>query len=81
MNCFPKRFAVCRVIQIGGMLSMKRKEGSSASELIKRVNEIILSGRGIKKRVAADARRLRKFSRNDGVFFDPNWQDDIAPKQ
>jgi hypothetical protein len=53
---------------------MKRKD--SASELVKRVHEIILSGKGIKERVAADAKRPRKFSRNDGVFFDPRWQDD-----
>ena len=42
------------------------------------MHEIILSGKGIKQRVAADVKQPKKFSRNDGVFFDPNWQDDIV---
>lgn len=38
----------------------------------------LATGKGPAKRIAADARRPRKFSRNDGVRFDPKWQDEVT---
>jgi hypothetical protein len=55
---------------------MRKKTPQSANELLRRVTEKILKGDGIKKRIEADARKPAIYSRNDGVIFDPRWQDD-----
>jgi hypothetical protein len=38
----------------------------------------IATGKGPAERIAADAKRPAKFSRDDGVHFDPSWQDEVA---
>ena len=50
---------------------MKRRRRSH-----ERVTKAILSGR--KEAVAADASKPAIYSRDDGVFYDPAWQDDVV---
>ena len=46
-----------------------------ANALFKRALEII-TGEGVKKRIKAEQKLPVRFPGNDGIFFDPNWQDD-----
>lgn len=36
-----------------------------------------ITGPGVAKRIAADRKRPKIYSANDGIRFDPKWQDDI----
>jgi len=36
-----------------------------------------ITGPRVKKRIKRDAARPKRFPGNDGIRFDPNWQDDI----
>ncbi len=53
------------------------KKAPSRTELMKQITNTILHGKGIQKRIAADAAKPIISSRNDGVRYDPAWQDDI----
>ena len=56
--------------------SKKRK--LPANELLRQVESIVKNGTGIEKRVKAVEAMPSKYSRDDGVRYDPRWQDCIA---
>ena len=58
------------------MTKSTRKSSDTPAEITRRLLKII-TGPGVAKRIAADAKKPVISSRNDGVFFDPRWQDDI----
>jgi hypothetical protein len=59
------------------MTKRTRRHSDSVAGATRRIIAIV-AGKGVAERIAADARRPRKFSRDDGVVFDPKWQDDAA---
>lgn len=52
------------------------KKAPSRAELMKQIMGKMRDGKSIQKRIAADAAKPAIYSRNDGVFHDPKWQDD-----
>ncbi len=55
---------------------MTNKPQKTRTALIEHIKNTILHGKGIQKRIKADAAKAIISSRNDGVFHDPKWQDD-----
>jgi hypothetical protein len=56
----------------------KTKSNQQATALRDKITSVILDGSGIRRRIEADLAMPVKYSRNDGVRYDPAWQDDGA---
>ena len=55
----------------------KTKRTPQNAELINKIKAVMLDGSGIRRRIEANLALPVKYPRDDGVFFDPKWQDDI----
>lgn len=53
------------------------RKSSATTKIIDRITAIILLGKGAKKLIAEEKKLPAAFPRDDGVRFDPNWQDDV----
>jgi hypothetical protein len=49
---------------------------ATANKIFKHALEKIM-GPGVQKRIERAAALPDKFPGNDGIFYDPNWQDDV----
>ena len=56
----------------------KTKSRRQATELVNKIKGVIMDGDSFRRRVAENLAEPVKYPRNDGVFFDPRWQDDGA---
>ena len=48
-----------------------------STALLDKLTDKIVAGDGIRESVAADAAKPVKFDKDDGVHFNPLWQDDV----
>jgi hypothetical protein len=58
------------------MTKSTRRSSASANKIFDASLKRIL-GPGVQARIKADAVMPVRFPGNDGIYFDPNWQDDI----
>jgi integrase len=58
--------------------SIRPKSTQQATALRDKITRTILDGSSFRRRVAENLAMPVKYSRNDGVFYDPNWQDYCA---
>jgi hypothetical protein len=56
---------------------MKPKSNQQATELVNKIKASILDGSSFRRRVAENLAMPVKYPRNDGVFYNPEWQDDF----
>jgi hypothetical protein len=56
---------------------MKKAKKNSIAKATRHIIALV-TGEGVAKRIAADAKKPVINSRTDGVIFDPRWQDDGA---
>ena len=59
-------------------MKKKPKSKQQATELAGKIKGIILDGSSFRRRVEANLAMPIISVANDGVFYDPNWQDDGA---
>ena len=52
------------------------KSKQQATELKNKIKAVILDGSGIRRRIAENLAEQVKFTADDGILYDPKWQDD-----